>query len=405
MKITDSLTLDASGLTLTRDGYLVGDARVSRAGNVQQYIGSELGLTGDDAGKMFGVYRDPDVVFDEASMLSLAGRPVTRGHPKDLVTAENWKDLAKGQIGGVIRRDGEHVVAPMAIMDHAAVKEVEGGARALSAGYTVDVVAGDGTAPDGTPYQFRQAGALRFNHVAYLPDNNPRAGNTRIGDGAISWGASSVIPEKEMTMADAIQTKTVIVDGLSVITTDQGAQAIDKLQKQLADANTATAKAAADATAKLDDLSKTHTAALADKDKTLAAKDAELAKKDAEIDALKAKVVDAAALDKLVSARAELVATAKAITKDVKTDGLSDAAIRKAVVTSVLGDAAVKDKPDAYVDARFEILAEDAAKKAGGADAFRDTVRGGLSTHTTDADKARVEAEAAQANAWKPKAA
>ena len=116
MIIQDSLTLDASGLKLTRDGFLVGEARVSRAGNVQQYLGRELGLTGADATKSFGVFRDPDVVFDSSSLMSLAGRPVTRDHPKDEVTADNWSDLAKGQVGGVIRRDGEHVVAPMAIM-------------------------------------------------------------------------------------------------------------------------------------------------------------------------------------------------------------------------------------------------------------------------------------------------
>src|SRR5690606_12826085 len=151
MKISDSLTLDASGLTLTRDGYLVGEAKVSRAGNVQQYMGYELGLTGDESHKFFGVYRDPDVVFDEKSMMSLAGRPVTRGHPDVPVTSENWKDLAKGQVGGVIRRDGEHVVAPMAIMDADAAKEVLAGARSLSAGYTVEVVKDEGVAADGTP--------------------------------------------------------------------------------------------------------------------------------------------------------------------------------------------------------------------------------------------------------------
>ena len=61
MQITDSLTLDAAGLKLTRDGFLIGEARVSRAGNVQQYLGSELGLTGDQASQMFGVYRDAAV--------------------------------------------------------------------------------------------------------------------------------------------------------------------------------------------------------------------------------------------------------------------------------------------------------------------------------------------------------
>ncbi|EMG53156.1 hypothetical protein WYI_13997 [Ochrobactrum sp. CDB2] len=345
MKITDSLTLDASGLALTRDGYLVGDAKVSRAGNVQKYYGIELGLTDEDnAFKVFGVYRDPDVVFDDNSMLSLAGRPVTRGHPPVGVNADNWKELTVGQVGGKIRRDGEHVVASMAIMDAAAVKEVTDGARSLSAGYTVDVVPAEGTAADGTPYQFRQSGELRFNHVAYLPDNNPRAGNTRIGDAnPTRWGAMPVQQDsnKEKSMSDK-PLKTVTVDGLSIEVTDQGAQVITKLQKQIADADAAQTKLISDHKAAID------------------AKDGEIAKKDAEIDALKGKVLDGAALDAAVQARGDLVVKAKAIAPDVKTDGLSDAAIRKAVVVAKLGDA-MADKGDAYIDARFDILAEDAA--------------------------------------------
>lgn len=339
MIIQDSLTLDASGLKLTRDGFLVGEARVSRAGNVQQYLGRELGLTGDEASKSFGVYRDPDVVFDTASMMSLAGRPVTRNHPKDAVTASNWKDLAVGQVGGIIRRDGEHVVAPMAIMDAAAAQEVANGARCLSAGYTVDVVPSVGTAPDGTPYQFKQAGELRFNHVAYLPDNNPRAGNTRIGDEHQTGDKGrpdqvSPRPNGDQPMADNL--RTVTVDSVTYPMTEQGAQLVQRLQGLLGDASTALT------TAKT-----THDAALA-------AKDADLAKKDAEIADLKTKVLDGPALDALVAERSTVVAKAKALDAKVVTDGKSNAEIKRAV----LGDAA-KDKSDAYVDAAFDLKTAD----------------------------------------------
>lgn len=392
MEIRDSLTVDAAGLTLTRDGYVVGEAKVSRAFNVQQYLGSELGLTGDDGGRVFGVYRDPEVVFDEKAMLSLAGRPVTRGHPAGEVNAANWKDLAKGAMGGTIKRDGEHVVASMVIMDADAAKEVMDGARSLSAGYTVSVVKDEGTAPDGTPYQYRQAGELRFNHVAYLPDNNPRAGNTRIGDDAKSWGASPVIlPTADMKgspMADNLH--KVLVDGLQVETTDAGAAAIEKLTKDKADL-----------AAKLSDAEKAHASAVADAasahEKAIAAKDAELAKKDAEIDALKAKVVDEKALDAKVQARADLIATAHAIAKDVKSEGLSDAEIRKAVVVAKLGDALIAGKPEAYIDARFDILADEA--KAGA-----DPVRAALlsrDTSTKVTDNGQAAYEKRLADAWK----
>lgn len=364
MIVQDCLALDASGLTLTRDGYLVGDARVSRAGNVQKYYGHEIGLTGDEAHKVFGVYRDPDVVFHEDSMRSLAGRPVTRNHPAESVTADNWGKLAKGQVGGVIKRDGEHVVAPMAIMDAEAVREVQSGARALSAGYTVEIIKDEGVSPDGEPYQYRQAGALRFNHVAYLPGNNPRAGNTRLGD---DRGAPPHPSNKRRSRPMTDNLRKVVLDGISIETTDQGAEAISKLQKQLSDAGAAL------------DIAK------ADHAKALAAKDAELAKKDAEIDDLKAKVIDGAALDALVAERATIVAKAKALDAKVVIDGKSNAEIKRAV----LGDA-VKDKSDAYVDAAFDLKTADLKP----ADALRETIADAVTV--ADAMKARDAAKAAR---------
>lgn len=370
MEIRDSLTVDAAGLTLTRDGYVVGEAKVSRAYNVQQYYGAELGLVGDEAGKVFGVYRDPEVVFDERSMLSLAGRPVTRGHPPGEVNSSNWKDLAKGVMGATIKRDGEHVVASMAIMDHDSGKEVLEGARALSAGYTVSVVRDEGIAPDGTPYQFRQAGELRFNHVAYLPDNNPRAGNTRIGDAWRDKGLAPITPStKEDKMSDAL--KTVVLGDKAVQVAVSDLAAVEAFK---ADA----AKALSDAKA--------------EHDKAIAAKDAELAKKDAELDAIKAKVLSDADLDKRVQERADLIAVAKTIAKDVKTEGLSDAAIRKAVVVAKIGDAAIAGKADAYIDARFDLLVEDASKA--NPDAFADAVKSGITPVITDhSDAAKAHAE------------
>ena len=345
IRVADSFTVDASGLVLTKDGYLVGDAKIARAGNVQEYYGRELGLTGDDAGKVFGVYRDPDIVFNKDSMRSLAGRPITRNHPSEEVNAKNWKDLAKGSVGGTISRDGEHVVASMAIMDAAAVDELVAnpGARALSAGYTVDIAKEDGTAPDGTPYQYKQTGELRFNHVAYLPDNNPRAGNTRIGDKGNPDSNTPAHTTKDEGGHMADNLRKVIVDGLTIETTDQGAQAIDKLTKQVSDAN--------DAKAALVD---SHKAAIE-------AKDAEIAKKDAEIDALKAKVMDAATLDAAVAARSDLIASAKKVA-DLDYTGKSEAEIRKLAVAKKFGDAAIADKSDAYVEARFDIAVADSAK-------------------------------------------
>lgn len=138
-------------------------------------------------------------------------------------------------------------------------------------------------------------------------------------------------------------TKTVMVDGLSVVTTDAGAQAITKLQGDIQAGKTALADAE----------TKHQTA--------IATKDADLAKLQAKVDDLTGKVLTDAQIDARVQARADLITTAKAI-HDADYSGKSDADIRKAAVTAKVGDAAVKDKPDAYIEARFDILAEDAKK-------------------------------------------
>lgn len=360
MQFTDRMTLDGA-LRRTADGYAVASARVARGGNVQTYLGAEIGIT-DKA--LVRVYRPEAEVFKKDAIGSYAGVPITIGHPATKVTAETWKDLAVGEVGDDVLRDGEFVRVPMMLRDAKGIQTVESGAAVeLSMGYDANVTLSDGVSPSGEAFDAVMTD-FRMNHVAIVP--KARGGDQlRIGDGAISWGAAPILPttDKEtITMSDAL--RTVVVDGLSVLTTDQGAQAIAKLQADL----TSSAAKFADAE------TKHHQA--------LAAKDADIAKKDAEIDALKGKVLDASALDKLVADRADLIGKAKVLAKDVNTAGLSDADIKKAVVVAVVGDSA-KDKSPTYIDARFDILVEDAVKKAGAADPFREIVKDGI-TPTAD---------------------
>lgn len=325
--------VEIAGTRRTDDGYLVAEVRAARSG-IQTYTGAEVdpdGSLGLRDRATVRVWRPEDEVFAEAAMRSYAYRPVTLEHPAGPVTADNWRSVSVGQTGGEVARDQDWIRVPMVLMDAAAIAAVEGGKRQLSMGYTCQLVADSGTTPDGQEYDAIQRN-LKMNHLAVV--SAARAGaKARIGDD--HQGGS--------LMTDKLQ--KVVVDGLTIEVTDQGAQALAKVQKQLADAEAAQAKADAD-----------HQKALADKD-------AEIAKKDAEIDALKGKVLDGAALDAAVAKRADLIAKAKAIAPEVKTEGLADAAIRKAVVLAKLGDA-VKDKADAYIDARFDILAEDAASQA-----------------------------------------
>lgn len=346
MKFTDKAPL--SGTRRTSDGYLVAEVKTARTG-IQDYAGFEVGKPDQ---QVVRVYRPADQVFSKDSLGSYAHRPVTNDHPVEAVTADNWRDLAVGQIGDEVARDGEFVRVPLIVMDAAAIKAIEDGKRELSAGYTCDLAFESGTTPDGQAYDAIQRN-IKINHVAIVSQG--RAGSqARIGDDA-PWGASPFIEDKP-GLAPITKEKDIMSDTLkTVVLGDKAVQVAVADVAAIEQFKADSAKALADAKA--------------EHETAIAAKDAEIAKKDAEIDGLKGKVLDGAALDAAVAARGDLVAKAKAIASDVKTDGLSDAAIRKAVVVAKLGDA-MKDKPDAYIDARFDILAEDAA----GDDQVRDAL-------------------------------
>lgn len=162
---------------------------------------------------------------------------------------------------------------------------------------------------------------------------------------------------------------TLIIDGLQVPNvSDEAKAAIEKLQKAMADSQAKTAE-----------LQSAH-------DKALGAKDAE-------IEGLKSKVVDAAQLDALADAKAEVVAKAKAVLGDKLPDtkGKTVADVRRMAVAARFGDAAVKDRSDDYVEARFDALTADA--KPG--DPVRKAISDGL---TVVADLASVRDAARMAS-------
>lgn len=129
--------------------------------------------------------------------------------------------------------------------------------------------------------------------------------------------------------------RKILVDGLTVETTDAGVQAIEKLQGLLKDSNA-----------------------------LVEAKDRENAELQGKLDRAVAKELTADALNKLVADRAKLVADARTVAPIDFNAGPTDADIRRAAVKAKLGDAAVEGKSDAYVEVRFDDLVKDAAEAA-----------------------------------------
>lgn len=168
--------------------------------------------------------------------------------------------------------------------------------------------------------------------------------------------------------------QTVVVDGISIQTTDQGAQALDKVTRALNDSTAHVAKLN-------DDLSALRQA---------------LADKDAEIGALKVEVQTAKAtdVDALVDARTALLADATALVPAYDGKGKSAETVRREVVTQVYGD--VTGVSDAEVSGVFRALR--AQRKDKVKDAVYQGKAGKPAIKTTDSQTAY---DKRIADAWK----
>lgn len=193
MHLSDKLTIDAS--RRTGDGYLTVNASIAKGGNVQTYLGSEVGKP--DLATV-RVYRPMDEVL--GARKSFAHRPVTLGHPTVPVTADNWATVAKGWTGDEVAAEGDIIRVPMLLADADAIKAVEGGTRQLSMGYdcTLDWTAG--TSPNGEAYDAIQRG-IRGNHVAIV--DLARGGpELTLGDGL---STADTMPTASMTVDEAMK--------------------------------------------------------------------------------------------------------------------------------------------------------------------------------------------------------
>lgn len=351
-QFADALTLDASQTRMTRDGYMGVHARAARSG-IYDYLGREVDPTGKHfaADQRVRVYRPESEVFDKASVASFIAKPITDNHPAESVTADNWRQHARGAVMGALK-DGEHLAFDLVLMDKALIEAVKAGKRELSNGYTCDLAFESGTTPDGKAYDAIQRN-IRGNHVAVV--DRGRAGSAcRIGDAPVSGGAGANAPAFNADGGNAFAACDANPAAIANLA-DKGLSPMPKITLDGLLVDLADADAVQAAFAKKD-------AAIADAVKALAdakvAHDKAIAAKDAEIDALKAKVMDAAAIDALVDAKAAVAAKAKALLGDKAPDlkGLSVADARRKIVAAKLGDAAVAGKSDDYVEARFDHL-------------------------------------------------
>ena len=312
--------LKTTGKTrITKDGYLVAYAKVARTG-VQEYLGSELGSDKE----IVRVMRPESEVFAKDSLSSYSGKPMTNEHPSEPVTAETWKRDAIGAIGEEVIRDGDYIRVPLIMMDAAAIEDYKAGKRELSMGYEADI-----EFVDHADYDAIQKN-IRINHIALVEKG--RAGGAKIGDA----GGQKTNGQSQKTEVNPM-TKKVKFGDVTIEVSEQAAEVIEALTEQLK-----TAKEEAQASAD--------------------AKDKELAERDGEIERLKGNSMTADKLDAAIAERVAIIADAKKIA-DLDYSKKSPADIRRAAVAAVIGDDKLKDKSDAYVEARFDVLLDAASKK------------------------------------------
>lgn len=336
MFMSDTLKLDAP--RRTSDGYLAVRARAARTG-AYAYSGTEVdpenkhGLR--DAATV-NVLRDADEVFSERAVHSFLMKPITDNHPREAVTARNWKDHARGTVAKALR-DGDHLAFDLILMDQGAIEAVDAGKRELSNGYSCTLEFGDFQAADGTKCQARQTN-ITGNHVA-LVDRGRAGPECRISDAALCDALPANLFPK-LNDGEPIVPKIITLDGYSV----------DIANPEIAEKTINTLRDARDAAAtKATELEGTVTA----RDATIVAKDAEIVKLTADVAA--AKLTPQQMRD---AGKAYAVTVAKAKASGVTvTDEMDEAAIMKAVVDKAMpGNTYTAD----HVAIAFEALTKDA---------------------------------------------
>lgn len=265
-------------------------------------------------------YRPPEEAFDDNSLNSIRGKPVTLGH-HGMVTADNIGNAkAVGTVLSAARKDGNTIRADVVIYN------LDTTDRELSCGYTTTLDETAGVTPDGEHYDAIQRN-IRYNHLAIV--TRGRAGVARL-----NLDGEQYIEESE----DAME-KIKLDSGLEYEAAPEVKLAFDSMK----------AKAEADKKA-FDELQAKYDVASAEVEKLKA-------------DAVKAEEAYKADFAEAVKTAIELREIAKE--KGVENaDGMSNDEIKRAVIAKVYPEMKLDGKSADYVEAVFDMSKAVKAEKA-----------------------------------------
>ena len=342
---------------LTAQGYIKADGLATRSGIF-------LYMTAD--GEFIRELRPPDEVFNNESLKSLAGVPITNDHPPVFLDSKNTGKFQVGFTGDSPEQHNDFVRVGTTITDKETIENImSDNKRELSCGYNCELHFESGTY-DGEEYDAIQRN-IEYNHLSIV--DMGRAGpdaKLKIDAKRMDANCALMVSKKDKTENNSLReqskndtSKKVDIEKLRkgdtmtkikigkveyAVEDSALAQAVEavlnsneELTKNLADA----AKASDKVQAKLDTATE------------------DLAKKDTEIK----KLEDAkpSRKDSMAVARARLdleaIAT-KALGEDEKFDDIEDLEVKKMVIGKLSPKCDLTEKSEDYIAARFDSLVE-----------------------------------------------
>ena len=293
-----------SSVIKTDEGFIQDSPVLSRTG-IFLYMNAD--------GSLRKEYRPAEEVFNEDSLASLRGKPITIDHAEGAVDALNVKHLTVGTVLSEGRQDGDNLRGDIVIHSPDDI----GSRRELSLGYSLDLDETPGEF-NGERYDAIQRN-IRYNHLSVV--SKGRAGSVaRLN--MDNCQISETQPELNQ------MPKVRLDSGIEYEVSAEVVAAVDALRKDNADLKTV----ADSATAKVDDLQ-------------------------ARVDSFP-KQLEQARTDAANAAKARLGLEETAAKFNVDCAGKADVDVKKAVIKAVNKDADLDGKSDAYIDARFDLAIE-----------------------------------------------
>lgn len=313
-------------------------------------------------GTLIREYRPAEEVFNPESLATLANIPVTNKHPAELLNPSNAQKHTVGYTGDEVKQDQKYVSTTVTIVDGPTIKEIESGVKQeTSCGYTCELANEPGVF-EGEPYDYVQKKII-YNHLAIvgkgragpdvrlrldsqdavMVDNQiPKEGlmeKVNLGgvDHEMHPEAAKAVRDAMAKHGDALKAMQDKCDGLQK-SMDEMKVKVSTPAPNAAGASAGDDKAAAQESEKKFQGAQAKADALAEEIKTL---------KEQTTDAAIAKRVKARVAIETVAARVGVK----------KFDDMSDLDLKKAVIATK-SKIDLKDKVEAYVDARFDSVVE-----------------------------------------------